>query len=154
MDRPESFKMPATRFAASRGLMPFLLALSLAACGGGGEQAAPPPAMPVTIAAPLVQDVVDWDDFVGRFEAIQSVEVKPRATGYLQAVHFQDGQYVRAGQLLFTIDARPSQAQLDQARAQLARAEASAAWDCLGSMVKRSCPARTYWPSWKCTAWR
>jgi RND family efflux transporter MFP subunit len=71
--------------------------------------------------------VVDWDEYVGRFEAIQSVEVKPRVTGYLQSVAFRDGQYVRAGQTLFTVDARPAQAQLDQARAQLARAEATLA---------------------------
>jgi RND family efflux transporter MFP subunit len=81
--------------------------------------------MPVTVASPLVQSVVDWDDYVGRFESPQSVDVKPRATGYLQAVHFRDGQYVRAGQLLFTIDPRPSQAALAQAQAQLARAQAT-----------------------------
>ncbi|HEX8225133.1 MAG TPA: efflux RND transporter periplasmic adaptor subunit [Allosphingosinicella sp.] len=120
--------MPANRSAALRGLLPFLLALLLSACGAAAEeQAGPPPAMPVTVAAPLVQDVVDWDDFVGRFEAIQSVEVKPRATGFLQAVHFQDGQYVRAGQLLFTIDPRQSQAALALAQAQLARAQATLA---------------------------
>jgi RND family efflux transporter MFP subunit len=77
--------------------------------------------------APLVQEVMDWDDYVGRFEAIENVEVKPRVSGYLRAVHFRDGDYVRAGQLLFTIDPRPAQAQLDQARAQLARAEAALA---------------------------
>jgi RND family efflux transporter MFP subunit len=68
--------------------------------------------------------VLDWDDYVGRFEPIEGVEVKPRVSGYLVGIHFRDGQYVRQGQLLFTIDARPAQAQLDQARAQLARAEA------------------------------
>jgi RND family efflux transporter MFP subunit len=71
--------------------------------------------------------VVDWDEFVGRFEAPQSVEVRPRATGYLQAAHFREGQFVRQGQLLFTIDARPSQAALAQAQAQLARAQATVA---------------------------
>jgi RND family efflux transporter MFP subunit len=81
----------------------------------------------VTVATPLQQEVVDWDDYVGRFEAVQSVEVRPRATGFLQAVHFRDGDYVRQGQLLFTIDARPAQAQLAQARAQLARAQAQLA---------------------------
>ena len=120
--------MSALRLAAARGLLPFLLAATLAACGADAqEQAAAPPAMPVTVATPAVQEVVDWDDFVGRFEAVQSVEVKPRATGYLQAVHFQDGQFVRAGQLLFTIDARPTQAALAQAQAQLARAQATLA---------------------------
>ena len=104
------------------------LSLALAACSNTDESAGgPPPAMPVTVATPLVQEVVDWDDYVGRFEAIQSVEVRPRATGYLQAVHFRDGQYVQKGQTLFTIDARPSQAALEGARAQLARAEATLA---------------------------
>ncbi|HEU0100359.1 MAG TPA: efflux RND transporter periplasmic adaptor subunit [Allosphingosinicella sp.] len=116
------------RPSALRGLIPVLAALLLAACSGKAEEkGGPPPAMPVTVALPLQQEVVDWDDFVGRFEAVQSVEVKPRATGYLQAVHFSDGQYVRAGQLLFTIDARQSQAALAQAQAQLARAQATLA---------------------------
>jgi hypothetical protein len=72
---------------------------------------------------PARQRDVDWDDFVGRFEAPDSVEVKPRVTGYLIASHFRTGNMSASGQLLFTIDARPARAQLDQARAQLARAE-------------------------------
>lgn len=115
--------MRLTRSAASPGTLLVLLAV-LAACGSGDKAAAPPPPA-VTVAAPLIREVVDWDDYVGRFEAIESVEVKPRVSGYLQAVHFRDGDFVRAGQLLFTIDQRPAQAQLDQARAQLARAEAT-----------------------------
>ncbi len=104
------------------------LSLALAACSGGGDQGqGGPPSLPVTVSQPLVRDVTEWDDFVGRFEAIDSVEVRPRASGYLQRVHFADGQYVRAGQLLFSIDARPNQAALDQARAQLARANATLA---------------------------
>lgn len=103
------------------------LTLSLQGCSRPEEAQAAPPVMPVTVATPLQQEVVDWDDYVGRFEAIQSVEVKPRSSGFLQAVHFRDGDFVRQGQLLFTIDARPAQAQLDQARAQLARAQAALA---------------------------
>lgn len=119
--------MPITNLAARvRRLWPVLLAGALAACGSN-EAGGPPPAPQVTVATPLIQEVVDWDDFVGRFEAVQSVEVKPRATGYLQSVHFRDGQYVRRGQLLFSIDARPSQAALAQAQAQLARAQATLA---------------------------
>ena len=102
-----------------------LLSLTLAACSGGGDAQGGPPQLPVTAAAPLVREVTEWDDYVGRFEAVDTVEVRPRASGYLQRAHFTDGQYVRAGQLLFTIDARPSQAALDQARAQLARANAT-----------------------------
>jgi RND family efflux transporter MFP subunit len=102
--------------------------LVLAACGGQADQGpAQPSAPPVTVATPLIEDVVDWDDYVGRFEAIQNVEVRPRSTGYLQGVHFRDGDYVRAGQPLFTIDARPAQAALAQAAAQLSQAQAALA---------------------------
>ncbi|APZ99614.1 efflux transporter periplasmic adaptor subunit [Sphingopyxis sp. QXT-31] len=103
-----------------------LCSLTLAACSGGEEQGGPPQ-LPVTVAPPLVREITEWDDYVGRFEAVDSVEVRPRASGYLQRAHFTDGQYVRAGQLLFTIDARPAQAALDQARAQRARALATLA---------------------------
>lgn len=101
------------------------LSLMLTACSGGGDAQGGPPALPVTVATPLLREVTEWDDYVGRFEAVDSVDVRPRASGYLQRSHFTDGQYVRQGQLLFTIDARPSQARLDQARAQLARAQAT-----------------------------
>src|SRR3546814_17184905 len=81
------------------------LSLLLVACsddpGAGG-----PPQLPVTVANPLVQQVTEWDDYVGRLEAIQSVEVRPRASGYMTRSHFTDGKYVKAGQLLFNIDAR------------------------------------------------
>lgn len=102
------------------------LALSLAACSAGAESQGEPPPPQVTVATPLVSEVVDWDDFVGRFEAIEKVDVKPRVTGYLVGDHFRDGQSIRRGQLLFTIDSRPARAQLDQARAQLVRATAQA----------------------------
>ncbi|NYT40833.1 efflux RND transporter periplasmic adaptor subunit [Sphingomonas sp. R-74633] len=109
-------------------LIPALAAtLALAGCGGGGQQPPQQGAPPVTVSAPLVQDVVDWDEFVGRFEAVQNVEVRPRATGYLQGVWFKDGQYVQKGQLLFTIDPRPAQAAVAQAAAQLAQAQATLA---------------------------
>src|SRR5690606_2410127 len=118
----EGGHLPDIWFMKSWILAP-IAALSLVACSGEAQDAAPPWAS-VTVSQLLVQQVRDWDDYVGRFEAVQSVEVRPRATGYLQQVHFSDGQFVRAGQPLFTIDARPSRAALEQARAQLARAEA------------------------------
>lgn len=112
------------RFFLNRAVLAAFATAFLASCSGGESDMAAPPAPEVTVAEPLMRDIRDWDDYVGRFEAMQSVDVRPRVTGYLQEVHFTDGQYVRAGTPLFTIDARPAQASLAQARAQLARAEA------------------------------
>src|SRR3546814_15504476 len=81
-------------------LVPSLfLSLLIAACSGDSG-AEGPPQLPVTVANPLVKQVTEWDDYVGRFEAIQSVEVRPRASGYMTRSHFTDGHYVKAGQLL------------------------------------------------------
>jgi RND family efflux transporter MFP subunit len=106
-------------------LPPASLALSLlalAAC----ERAAPPPPPPpsVLVAPPLTQRVQDWDDYSGRFEAVDSVDVRPRVSGPVQSIHFEDGQVVKRGQLLFVIDPRPYDAQLARARAELAGARA------------------------------
>ena len=102
-----------------------LLAAGPAACA---KKKPPPPPPPMVMAAPALQrPIVDWDDYVGRFEAVDSVEVRPRVSGYLQSIAFKDGQDVRRGQLLFVIDPRPYQATLDQARAQTVRAEATLA---------------------------
>jgi RND family efflux transporter MFP subunit len=120
----ELFSMTYQRLIPALGAL-----LLLAGCGGKSEQpaAAQQGAPPVTVATPLVQQVVDWDEYVGRFEAIQNVEVRPRASGYLQTVNFRDGDYVRAGQLLFTVDARTAEAAVAQAGAQLAQAQATLA---------------------------
>ena len=97
--------------------------LALAACS---KSAPPPPPQPqVTIAAPLQRDVVDWDEYVGRFEAIQDVELRPRVSGTIDRVMFANGQHVRAGEALFTIDPRPYLATLAQANAQVAKAQAA-----------------------------
>ena len=102
-----------------------IVALLVAGCGdeGGGQtgKAAPPPP-PVDVAAPVVKQITEWDLFTGRFEAIERVEVRSRVSGYLQAVHFQDGQIVRKGDALFTIDPRPYEAQVARANAEVKRA--------------------------------
>lgn len=100
-----------------------LMAAVLYGCSSKSEAQAPP-APAVTVATPLVQEVQDWDEFTGRFEATQAVQVRARVGGYIQGVHFRDGDYVRRGQLLFTLDPRPAQAALAAARAQLAQAQA------------------------------
>ena len=86
----------------------------------------PPPAV-VTVAQPLVRQIVDWDEYVGQFTAVDSVDIRPRVSGYLTRVNFKDGQVVRKGQLLFVVDPRPYQATLDQAKAQAQRVEATLA---------------------------
>ena len=100
-----------------------LAAMILSACGSQAQQGAPPPPE-VTVSQPLVGEVMDWDEFPGRFEAPQTVEVRARVGGYIQAVHFQDGDYVRQGQLLFTLDPRQAQAAVAAAQAQVAQAQA------------------------------
>jgi RND family efflux transporter MFP subunit len=97
----------------------------LAGCGPKRPEAPPPP--PVAVSVPLGREIIDWDEFVGRFEAIDEVDVRPRVSGYVRSIHFSDGDLVKKGQLLFVIDPRPYEAALAQARAAVTQAEASAA---------------------------
>src|SRR4249920_4202406 len=102
---------------------------ALAGCGQGQQkQAGPPPPPAVTVANPTQRTVVDQDEYVGRFVAVDSVEMRARLSGYLSLIHFQDGQMVKQGDLLFTIDRRPFQIVLDQARANLELARANLAF--------------------------
>lgn len=102
-----------------------LASLLLAACNNNTEQSTTAPALPaVTVAKPLVQTISDWDNFIGQFEAVNRVEMKPRVSGYLVSVNFTDGQMVKAGDLLFTIDARPFEASLQEARSRVAGTQA------------------------------
>jgi RND family efflux transporter MFP subunit len=94
--------------------------------GGGAKKAtakAAPPAL--TVSQPVARNVIEWDEFTGRFAAVESVEVRARISGYLTQVKFTDGQDVKAGDLLFTIDPRPFERALDQAKAQLDQAKVS-----------------------------
>jgi RND family efflux transporter MFP subunit len=103
---------------------------ALAACGESQSQpqTATPPPPQVTIAKPVSKMIADQDEYVGRFVAVESVEVRARVPGYLDAIHFQDGQLVKAGDLLFTIDRRPFQIALAQAQASLAQAKSTLAF--------------------------
>jgi len=105
------------------------IASALAACGESQSQpgaTAPPPQ--VTVAKPVSRMIADQDEYVGRFIAVESVEVRARVAGYLAEIHFQDGQKVNKGDLLFTIDRRPFQTALAQAQASLAQAKANLAF--------------------------
>ena len=84
-----------------------------------------PPAAPVTVAKPVVRDVVDSDEFIGRFQAVDEVSVRARVGGYLQEVHFEDGTMVKQGDLLFVIDQRPFVTALNEATASLEVANSS-----------------------------
>lgn len=109
-----------------KGLGPgsgFLLLTLLAGCGAPPPPQAPPPT-PVRASLPLHRQVVAWDEYPGRIEAVESVDVRARVDGYLKKVHFKAGDLVRQGDLLFEIDPRPFQAQLDYAQAELERARA------------------------------
>jgi RND family efflux transporter MFP subunit len=100
----------------------------LAGCGQGQQQSAAPPPPTVTVTKPVQRAVVDQDEYVGRFVAVDSVEVRSRVSGYLSQIHFTDGQMVKKGELLFVIDHRPFQIALDQMRANLAQARANLAF--------------------------
>ena len=93
--------------------------LALAGCDGGDGQAgagAAPPPPEVTVATPLVQKLVEWNEFTGRFEAVEHVEVRARVCGYLATIDFEDGQLVERGPNLFVIDPRPFEIALERAR--------------------------------------
>jgi RND family efflux transporter MFP subunit len=112
----------AARFAAL--LSAAVLPIALAGCGRGQQQAEQ--ALPaVTVASPVQRTVVDYDEYVGRFVAVDSVEIRSRLSGYLSEIHFQDGQLVKQGDLLFTIDRRPFEIVLEQMRANLAQSRAN-----------------------------
>lgn len=106
-----------------------MLAMLVAFAAGGCGAGKPPPPPPPTVAAahPLRRDVVDWDDYVGRFEAIQNAEIRPRVSGQIIRIDFKEGRTVKKGQFLLEIDPRPFRAALAQAQGQAARAEATLA---------------------------
>ncbi|WP_419825943.1 efflux RND transporter periplasmic adaptor subunit [Sphingomonas sp.] len=109
-----------------RAVVAATLALVVVGCAKKEKPPAPPPPA-VSVAQPLQRDVVDWDEYVGRFEAPQSVDLRARVTGVVTKILFSDGQMVKAGQPLFVIDPRPYRATLQQAEAQIASNRATLA---------------------------
>ncbi|MGZ5862380.1 MAG: efflux RND transporter periplasmic adaptor subunit [Methyloceanibacter sp.] len=86
-------------------------------------RSAPPPPT-VTVAKPLVKELVEWKDFTGQFQAVESVDVRARVSGYLESINFTDGQVIKKGDLLFVIEPKPYELALETAKAQQAQAEA------------------------------
>ncbi|MEQ4543936.1 MAG: efflux RND transporter periplasmic adaptor subunit [Pantoea agglomerans] len=103
-----------------------LLITQLSGCDKGVAQNAAPPPSEVSAAPVLIKPVSQWDNFNGRVEAVQSVQLRPRVSGYIDAVNYREGDEVRKGQVLFTIDDRSYRAALEQAKAELARARSQA----------------------------
>jgi multidrug efflux system membrane fusion protein len=103
--------------------VPLFLPLLFVACKKQQAPQGAPPAAQVTVAQPTQKEIMEWDEFPGRLEATEMVEVRARVNGYLQSINFKDGAEVKKGDLLFVIDPRPYQAELDRAKAELTTAE-------------------------------
>jgi RND family efflux transporter MFP subunit len=118
---------PMTRFASL-----FTLALAWVFCTGGCERSAAkapaPPTPAVTVAAPVQREVIEWDEYTGRLEAVETVEVRARVSGFIEKADFEEGALVKAGDPLFVIDPRPFDAELAKARAEVSRAQAQLAF--------------------------
>jgi RND family efflux transporter MFP subunit len=99
-----------------------LIALLAAACARNEAAEAPPAAPAVEAAKVVTRSITEFDEFTGRFEAVERVEVRPRVSGYVTATRFEQGHEVKKGDVLYVIDARPYEAALKQAQAELARA--------------------------------
>jgi len=118
MLRIRNFYLNATRFAP--------LAILLGACGQSQPQQAAPPPIKVSVIRPVEKEITEWDEYTGRLQSPESVEIRPRVGGYLQSINFKDGQMVKKGELLFVIDPRPYEAEVDRAQSNLEQAQAQA----------------------------
>jgi RND family efflux transporter MFP subunit len=103
-----------------------LVALFAAACARNEAAEAPAAPPPVKVAKVISKPITEFDEFTGRFEAVERVELRPRVSGYVTATHFDQGHEVKRGDVLYVIDARPYQATLKHAKAELARARTQA----------------------------
>jgi multidrug efflux system membrane fusion protein len=104
-------------------LFVLLPAILLGSCDRPPASKAPPPPA-VTVALPLQKQITEWDEYTGRFVAVDTVEVRARVSGFIDSIHFKDGQLVNRGDLLFVIDPRPYRIAVEQAKAEVERAQA------------------------------
>jgi RND family efflux transporter MFP subunit len=123
-----------------RSVAAFALAGAISAATPAAAQAPPSGPPPVTVAEPLAKEIVEYNEFTGQFSAVDSVDIRARVSGYLDSVHFRDGQIVAKGDLLFVIDPRPFEASL--ASAQAAMAQASAKLDLATKQLNRASELR------------
>lgn len=128
MNKPDHQTYFPSVAALRRAIVVVSLSTFVVGCGDSAQKPAAPPPPAVTIAKPVKRTVADFDEYVGRFVAVSSVEVRARVSGYLEAVHFKDGQTVKQGDLLFTIDKRPFENAAAQARANVTQAKSNLAF--------------------------
>jgi RND family efflux transporter MFP subunit len=115
------------RLAVPGALSVVVLSLGALTFGRKKEPPAAPPLPAVTVAPALQREIADWDEFTGRLQAVDAVEIRPRVSGYIKRVDFDEGKEVKKGEVLFEIDPRPYQAELAQAQAELEKARSAAA---------------------------
>jgi multidrug efflux system membrane fusion protein len=106
-------------------LFPLSFLLLEACTRAAAEPSSAPPPPKIDVAGVIARDVVEWDEFTGRLEAVNSVAIRPRVSGFVSAIRFDEGAMVKKGDLLFEIDARPFQAEVDRLQAELARTKAT-----------------------------
>lgn len=121
-----SSRFPFRSRALALGTFSLLAAAVAAGCGNSAAETAAPPPPSVSVAPVLHKEVSQWDEFSGRVEAVETVQLRPRVSGYIDKVNYVEGQEVKKGDVLFTIDSRSYRAELAQAQAQLARARTQA----------------------------
>jgi multidrug efflux system membrane fusion protein len=115
-----------------------LFASLLAGCDNKPGAGAAPPPPPVTVSKPIQKSITEWDEYTGRFVPVATVEVRARVSGFIDSIHFHDGQIVKKDDLLFVIDQRPYQIAVEQAKADLERARAK--YDIATADVDRATP--------------
>ena len=129
------------KYGPMKGARLFIVAAfaaNLAGCDNKPAAGPAPPAPPVTVSKPLQKSITEWDEYTGRFVPVATVEVRARVSGFIQSIHFRDGQIVKQGDLLFVIDQRPYQIAVEQAKADLERGRAK--YDVATSDVDRAAP--------------
>jgi RND family efflux transporter MFP subunit len=115
-----------------------LIVNALASCDSKPTSSSAPPPPTVTVSHPLQKSITEWDEYTGRFTALETVEIRARVSGFIHSVHFQEGQIVKKDDLLFVIDQRPYQIAVEQAKADIQRAQAKL--DIASQDVQRATP--------------
>ncbi len=105
-------------------LVPLILIGNMLAGCDSKPTGGSPPLPAVTVSQPLQKSITEWDEYTGRFTALETVEIRARVSGFIDSVHFHDGQIVKKDDLLFVIDQRPYQIAVEQAKADIERAQA------------------------------